>query len=58
MGTSANGPGAFGASLNMRTLFTSPEAYGMAEFGVGSYRSFTSAAGAGTGLTSKGFSLM
>ena len=56
VGTSTNGPGAFGASLNMRTLFTSPEAYGMAEMGVGSYSSFTTTAGAGTGLTSKGFS--
>lgn len=56
VGTSTNGPGAFGASLNLRTLFTSPKAYGMAEIGAGSYGSFTATAGAGTGLTSSGLS--
>jgi len=56
VGTSSNGPGAFGASINLRTLFTRPEAYGMAEIGAGSYNSFTTTAGAGTGLTKNGLS--
>lgn len=56
VGTSTNGPGAFGASLNLRTLFTSPEPYGVAEIGAGSYKSFTSTAGAGTGLLKSGLS--
>lgn len=56
VGTSSNGPGAFGASLNIRTLFTRPEAYGVAEIGAGSFNSFTTVAGAGTGLTKSGLS--
>jgi len=56
VGTSSNGPGAFGASLNIRTLFTRPEAYGVAEIGAGSFNSFTTVAGAGTGLTNSGLS--
>ena len=56
VGTSSNGPGAFGASLNLRTLFTSPKAYGVAEMGAGSFSSFTTSAGAGTGLRPDGFS--
>jgi iron complex outermembrane receptor protein len=56
VGTSTNGPGAFGASLNLRTLYTTPEAYGMAETGVGSYNSFSATIGAGTGLTRSGLS--
>ena len=56
VGTSSNGAGAFGASLNLRTLFSRPEPYGVAEFGVGSYRSFLSVAGAGTGLMKNGLS--
>ncbi len=56
VGTSTNGAGAFGASINMRSLTTQPEAYGNAEFGIASYNSFTSALGAGTGLLRNGLS--
>ncbi|MDX9781422.1 MAG: TonB-dependent receptor plug domain-containing protein [Bacteroidales bacterium] len=56
VGTSSNGPGAFGASLNLRTLFTSPDSYGIAEIGAGSFSSYTSSVGAGTGLRPSGLS--
>ncbi|MFA6334086.1 MAG: TonB-dependent receptor [Bacteroidales bacterium] len=56
VGTSTNGSGAFGASINMKTLLTQPEAYGSAEFGIASYNSFTSTIGAGTGLLKNGLS--
>lgn len=56
VGTSTNGSGAFGASINMRTLFTQPEAYGSAEFGLASYRSYMTTVGAGTGLLKNGLS--
>jgi len=56
VGTSSNGSAAFGASINMKTLNSSPDAYGSAEFSVGSYNTFMSTIGAGTGLLEKGFS--
>ncbi len=56
VGTSVNGSGAFGASINMRTLFTSPEPYAMAEFGAGSFNTYTKTVGVGTGRTANGFS--
>ena len=56
VGTSVNGPGAFGASVNMRTLYSPRESYGNADFSVGSYNTFTTTVGAGTGITPKGFS--
>ena len=56
VGTSSNGSAAFGASINMRTLHTSAESYGNAEFSLGSYNTFMSTVGAGTGLTKSGFS--
>ncbi|MEN6619223.1 MAG: TonB-dependent receptor [Rikenellaceae bacterium] len=56
VGTSTNGSGAFGASINMRTLFTQPNPYGNAEFGIASYKSFTTTIGAGTGLLRNGLS--
>ncbi len=56
VGTSSNGPGAFGGSINMKTLHTSREPYGVADFAAGSYRTFISTAGAGTGLLSNGLS--
>ena len=57
VGTSVNGAGAFGASINMRTMFTPPKPYGMAEFGVGSYNTMLSTVGAGTGRMSNGMSV-
>lgn len=56
VGTSVNGSGAFGASINMRTLFTSPEPYGLAEFGAGSYNTFLTTVGAGSGKMDNGLS--
>lgn len=56
VGTSTNGSGAFGASINLRTLFTQPEAYGSAEFGIASYKSYMTTVGAGTGLLRNGLS--
>ena len=56
VGTSVNGSGAFGASINMRTLFPSPEPYGLAEFAAGSYNTFMTTVGAGTGRSEKGLS--
>ncbi|MFA5850648.1 MAG: TonB-dependent receptor plug domain-containing protein [Bacteroidales bacterium] len=56
VGTSTNGSGAFGASINLRTLFAQPEAYGIAESGVASYKSYMTMIGAGTGLMKNGLS--
>jgi len=56
VGTSVNGPGALGASVNMRTIFNSPEPYALADFGFGSYNTFLSTVGAGSGLLKSGFS--
>ena len=56
VGTSSNGSAAFGASINMRTLSTASEPYGNAEFSVGSYGTFMSTIGAGTGYSKSGLS--
>lgn len=56
VGTSTNGPAAFGASINMNTLKRGREAYGMAELSYGSFSSYTTTAGAGTGLSKRGLS--
>lgn len=57
VGTSVNGPAAFGASINMQTSVTEADPYGVSEFSVGSYNTFITTVGAGTGLMKKGFSL-
>ncbi len=54
VGTSTNGPGAFGASLNMRTLLSSSDAYASADLGLASYNSYMTTFGAGTGILDKG----
>ena len=54
LGTSANGAGAFGASINMSTASVSQEPFGSAEMSVGSYGTFISTYAAGTGLTKSG----
>lgn len=54
LGTSAAGPGAFGASINMSTASVSSEPYASADFGYGSYNTFTASAAAGTGLLRNG----
>ena len=57
VGTSSNGAGAFGASLNLQTSSNKPNAYGAAEMSVGSYGTFMSTVAAGTGVSKHGFSL-
>lgn len=57
LGTSVNGPGAFGASVNMQTLAAGSEPYGRFEAGYGSYNSFSVLAGAGTGRLKNGLFL-
>ena len=50
LGTSANGPGAFGASINMSTSSVGSNPYGRVDLGNGSFNTFTATAAAGTGL--------
>ena len=57
IGTSTNGSAAFGASMSLKTLSASSDAYGEASSTVGSYGTFSSSLAAGTGLLSKGFAL-
>ena len=54
LGTSANGAGAFGASINMSTASVSADPFGSAEVSVGSYGSFISTFAAGSGLLPSG----
>ena len=54
LGTSANGAGAFGASINMSTASVSSEPSGSAEVSMGSYGTFTSTFAAGSGLLPSG----
>ncbi len=56
VGTSVNGPGAFGASINMQTLVPSGEPYGHIEASAGSWMTGTLLLAGGTGRTPKGFS--
>ena len=54
LGTSANGAGAFGASINMSTASVSPDPFASAEMSAGSYGTFMSTYAAGTGLMKSG----
>ena len=54
LGTSANGAGAFGASINMSTASVGADPFASADMGVGSYGTFTSSYAAGTGLLPSG----
>lgn len=54
LGTSANGAGAFGASINMSTASVGTEPFASAEMSVGSYGTFMSVYSAGTGLMKSG----
>ncbi len=56
VGTSVNGSGAFGASLNIQTSNTPQESYGLADFTVGSWNTFVSVFGAGSGELDNGLS--
>ena len=57
LGTSANGAGAFGASINMSTASVSPKPTASAEISLGSYDTFIGSFAAGSGLTKSGFYL-
>lgn len=50
VGTSTNGPGAFGASINLRTTAVKAKAWGTVSAGGGSYNTQRYAVSAGTGL--------
>ena len=54
LGTSANGAGAFGASINMSTASVGADPFATAEMSFGSYGTFISTFAAGTGLTKSG----
>ena len=54
LGTSANGAGAFGASINMSTAAVSSDPFGSAELSLGSYGTFIGTFAAGSGLTKSG----
>ena len=54
LGTSANGAGAFGASINMSTPAVNSDPFGSADLSVGSYGTFIGSFAAGTGLTKSG----
>ena len=55
LGTSANGAGAFGASLNMNTAFVGAEPSARMDFSGGSYNTFITTVSGSTGLSGKGF---
>ncbi len=54
LGTSANGAGAFGASVNMNTASVSSDPFAAADFSVGSWNTSMTSVAAGTGLTDSG----
>ncbi len=54
LGTSANGAGAFGASVNMNTASVSSDPFAAAEFSTGSWNTAMTSVAAGTGLTRSG----
>ena len=57
VGTSTNGPGAFGATVNLRTTEVQRNAWGLVQAGGGSFNTQRYAASAGTGLINDRFSL-
>ena len=54
LGTSANGAGAFGASINMSTASVGADPFASADLSLGSYGTFISTFAAGTGLMKSG----
>ena len=54
LGTSANGAGAFGASINMSTASVGADPFGAADLSLGSYGTFVGSFSAGTGLMKSG----
>ncbi len=57
VGTSTNGAGAFGASINLQTTDLKPEAYGIVGGTVGSFNTLKANVQAGTGLINDKFAL-
>ena len=57
LGTSANGAGAFGASINMSTASVGADPFADVDMSVGSYGTYTTSFSAGTGLTDSGLYL-
>ena len=57
LGTSANGAGAFGASINMNTAFVGADLTGTAELSAGSYGTLIGSAAVSTGLLPGGWYL-
>lgn len=55
LGTSANGAGAFGASVNMNTAFVGADPSASSEFSVGSYGTLIGSLAASTGLLKGGW---
>ncbi len=55
LGTSANGSGAFGASVNMSTASVSAQPFAATDISAGSWNTFMTSAAAGTGLSPNGF---
>lgn len=57
VGTSTNGPGAFGATVNLRTTEVQRDAWGLVQAGGGSFNTQRYSVSAGTGLINDRFSL-
>ena len=57
VGTSTNGAGAFGASINIQTTKLNPDPYGELDLSAGSYKTFKSTLRFGSGLISNHFSV-
>ena len=55
IGSSVSGPGAFGGGVHLQTMSTSPDSYGEVNFSAGSYQTYMTMIGAGSGVQ-KGFS--
>ena len=55
VGTSSNGPGAFGGTLSLQTQNPSENAFGEADISGGSFKSFKGTAKVGTGVLKNGF---
>lgn len=56
IGTTSNGVGSFGASIDMQTNYVSPKPYSEGELSYGSFNTVVASMGAGSGLTPSGFS--
>lgn len=55
LGTSASGPGAFGASINMNTASVDANPFASVDLSLGSWNTFVASAAVSTGLSKSGF---